>query len=195
MPLWPQFTSGAYQDRCALADSEALVNLSVASIDSTSSSKKACLRHTPGLKPLLSVNQTGCRGLFSQDGRTFAVIGDALYELDVPAATATYRGQIAPDTAPISFASNGRGGEQLAIVGGGELKIFDLQTNTLSAAVSLPLTNRPTVIAYLDGYFLLLERESVRLWFSALVDGTSWDALDFAARSTVSDNLVGLAIV
>src|SRR5881392_1526109 len=139
--LWPQFISGAYRDRCPLANSEALVNLSVATIDSASSPKKAILRHTPGLKPLLSVSQTGCRGLFNQDGRAFAVIGDALYELDVPAATATYRGQIAPDTAPVSFASNGRGGEQLAIVGGGELKIFNLQTNTLSAAVALPLTN------------------------------------------------------
>ena len=59
----------------------------------------------------------------------------------------------------------------------------------------MPLTNRPTTIAFLDGYFLLLERDSMRLWFSALEDGTSWDALDFAARSTVADNLVGLAIV
>src|SRR5881396_3096441 len=182
MPAWPQFVSGAYRDRCPLANAEALINLSVATIDSASSPKKAALRHTPGLKPLLSVTQQGCRGLWSQDGRTFAVIGDALYELDVPAATATYRGQIAPDTAPVSFASNGRGGEQLAIVGGGELKFFDLQTNTLCAAVTLPLTNRPTVLAFLDGNFLLLERESVRLWFSALEDGSSWDALDYAAR-------------
>src|SRR5947207_13814299 len=189
MPAWPQFVSGAYRDRCPLANAEALINLSVAPIDSASSPKKAALRHTPGLKPLLSVSQTTCRGLFSQDGRTFAVIGDALYELDVPAATATYRGLIAPDTAPVSFASNGRGGEQLAIVGGGELKIFDLETNTLSAAVSLPLTNRPVGVVFLDGYFLVLEKDTPKVYFSALEDGLNFDALDFFARSTVSDNL------
>src|SRR5947207_6151980 len=101
-PLWPQFTSGAYQDRCALADSEQLINLSVAVIDSASSPKKVALRHCPGLKPLLSVQQSPCRGLFSEDSRTFGVFGDALYELDIPTASATYRGLIAPDTAPCS---------------------------------------------------------------------------------------------
>jgi hypothetical protein len=136
-----------------------------------------------------------CRGSFSQDGRTFTVVGDGLYEVNVAGQTATYRGGIANDGAPVSFSSNGRGGEQLAICGGGELKIFTLTTNILSAAVALPLTNQPVVLGFINGYFLLLERDSVRVWFSNLENGLVWDALDFFARSQTSDNLVGLVVL
>ena len=51
------------------------------------------------------------------------------------------------------------------------------------------------MIDFLDGYFLLLEASTVRVFFSALEDGTSWDALDFIARSQTSDNLIALRVV
>ena len=164
-------------------------------IDSASNAKKSMLLGTPGLRRLLSVGTTQCRGLFSEDGRTWAVIGAGLYELDLTANTATSRGPIADDGLPVSFASNGRGGEQLAICGGGSVYVLDLETNVLSAAVALPLTNLPTQLAFIDGYFLLLEAATVRCWFSALEDGTNWDALDFFARSQTSDNWVGVGVV
>jgi hypothetical protein len=95
----------------------------------------------------------------------------------------------------VSFASNGRGGEQLAMVAGDQLKIFDLQTNVLSAAIVLPLTNAPRQVEYIDGYFLLTETDSIRTYFSAIFDGTTWDALDFFARSHTSDNVIGTKVL
>ncbi len=195
MPLWPQFCGGSYLSRSVTLDAEATLNFYPATIESASNPKQKALFPTPGLRRLFSVDTESSRGLFFQDGRTWGVIGATLYEFDLDANTASTIGTIPDDGLPVSFASNGRGGEQLAICGGGELKIFDLLTDTLSAAITLPLTNAPTMIAFIDGFFLLLEADTVRVWFSALEDGESWDALDFFARSETSDNLVAMHVI
>jgi hypothetical protein len=49
--------------------------------------------------------------------------------------------------------------------------------------------------AFIDGYFLILEANTIRVWFSALEDGTSWSGLDFFARSQTSDNLVAIKVL
>jgi hypothetical protein len=195
MALWSQFCSGSYASRSPTYDCEQTINRYPITIDSATNAKKVGLAQTPGLTLLLSVDTTSCRGCFYEDHRTFTVVGDTLYEIDIDANTAATLGTIADDGLPVSFASNGRGGEQLAIVGGGELKVFDLMTNTLGSAVTLPLTNAPVQMGFIDGYGLLLEADSVRIWFSALEDFESWDALDFFARSQTSDHFVALAVV
>ncbi len=198
--LWPSFVGPAYRARSETIAADALVNLYSETTVIAQEAKKTTYYGTPGLKFFLTApgGDVVCRGSFSQDGRTFSVIGDALYEIDMVGATVTNRGVIAFNSEPVSFASNGRGGEQLAIVGGGQLKIFNLVTNALSAAIVLPLTNAPVMIWFMDSYFLLLERDTVRVWFSApasLGGGTSWSALDFFARSQTSDNLMAIAVV
>ncbi len=192
---WPQFIGGLGTSRSPTLNDEATINLYPASIESQTNSKSKVLWGTPGLEPLQEVSTTSTRGVFSQDGRTWAAVGALVYELDLTANTATLIGTIADDGQPVSWASNGRGGEQLLIVGGGEVKVFDLLTNVLSAPIALPLTNLPVQCAFLDGYFLLLEADTVRCWFSALEDGEMWDALDFFARSQVSDNLVAMTVL
>jgi hypothetical protein len=195
MGLWKEFCGGSYASRSPTYDCEQTINLYPITIDSASNAKKIGLAQTPGLTLLQSVDTFSCRGCFHEDGRTFSVIGDTLYEIDIDANTATTIGTIADDGMPVSVASNGRGGEQLAIIGGGELKVFDFLTNTLGSAVALPLTNAPVQIGFLDGYGLLLERDSVRFWFSALEDFENWDALDFVARSQTSDHFIALAVL
>jgi len=195
MALWNQFIGGTYQSRSPTLDAESCMNLMPVTIESATNSKKAMLLGTPGLKPFLSVATSPCRGMFSEDGRTWAVIGSLLYELDLTAKTATSRGTIPNDGNPVSFASNGRGGEQLAIVGDGDLYLLDLETNGFTGPITTPNTNAAVCTAFLDGYFFLLEADTVRVWFSALEDGSSWDALDYWARSETSDNYTGLAVV
>ena len=129
-------------------DAEASVNLMPITIESTSNAKQRMLIGTPGLKPVLSASTSSCRGMFSEDGRSFTVIGPTLYELDLTAKTATSRGTIPNDGNPVSFASNGRGGEQLAIVGDGDLYILELDTNTFSGPISTPNTNAAVSTAF-----------------------------------------------
>lgn len=197
MPLFAAFCGGTTAERSLAIDAADTVNLFPATVESPDAAAHAWLLGTPGLRPLGTVTTTINRGVFTQDGHTWTVVGDTLYELTLNAVTgavtaATSRGTITDDGAPVSFASNGDGGTQLAIVGGGELKILNLVTDVLSAAIVLPMTNTPLMIGYLDGYFLLTERNSLLTWFCAIENGTLWDALDFFTRSTASDHVVGM---
>jgi hypothetical protein len=190
MPLFAAFCGGSAAERSLPMSAARTVNLYRSSVESEDAAKHAYLVGTPGLAPLGTVATSGGRGVYTQDGRTWTVVGATLYELTVNPFTATARGTIPDDGEPISWASNGDGGDQLAIVGGGVLKILDLATHALSAAIVLPMTHAPGLIGFIDGYFVCNERDSLICWFSALEDGTSWDSLDFFARSTASDRIV-----
>ncbi|HTE59619.1 MAG TPA: hypothetical protein VK631_04665, partial [Solirubrobacteraceae bacterium] len=196
VPLFAAFCGGSNTERSRSMDAARTVNLYRSTVESPDAATHAYLNGTPGRRPLGTVAASGCRGKFTEDGRTWTVVGDQLSELTFDAitglATATARGTIINDGAPVSYASNGDGGQQLAIVGGGELKILDLLTNVLSAAVVLPMTRTPVMVGFLDGYFLLSERDSLLTWFSAIENGLVWDALDFFTRSTASDRSVGM---
>lgn len=157
------------------------------------SAKQKCLIGTPGLRRIVTGSGTGNRGWFSQDGLTVTVIGPNLYAFTASTGVLTSLGTISDDGGMCSFASNGQGGDQLAIVGGSELKILNLLTLALSSAVSLPFSG-PVAVVFLDGYFLINQRTSPIIWFSALEDGTTWDALDFFARSGTSDNIVTIGV-
>ncbi len=195
MALWPAFVGPAYATRSPVMDAEALINLYVETVSSQGNLKKANLYGVPGMRPFLTAATSNCRGSFTMDGRIWTVIGSVLYELNLANVTATALGTIVDDGLPVTFASNGRGGEQLAVCGGGQLKILDFRSNVLSVAIVLPLTNAPVMVDFLDGYFLLVEANTIRVWFSALEDGTVWSALDFFARSSVADNVVGIKVL
>src|ERR1044071_9092397 len=120
-PLWSQFIGGTYTSRSPTMADEICVNLFPVTIESQTNAKQKMLLGTPGLRALFSTATESCRGLFYEDQRAFGVVGAVLYEFDLVANTATSLGAIADDGLPVSFASNGRGGEQLAICGGGEL--------------------------------------------------------------------------
>lgn len=194
MPFWPNFIGGFYQTRSPYAGIDQAVNIYTETRLVPGSLVEHWIYGTPGLKLETTVtpaNGNGCRGWFTQDGRTWVTVGNTLYERT---ATATYtsRGLIADDGFPVSYASNGAGGQQLAIVGGGNVYVLDLLTDTLTTA-TLPFLD-PVMIVFQDGYGLVNQADTPTVWFSALEDFTTWDALDFFARSNSSDNCIGLAV-
>jgi hypothetical protein len=197
MPLFAAFCGGSNTERSRTLDDELSVNLFPARVEGQGAAKQAWLQGTPGLKPLGTVATSVGRGVFTQDGRSWTVVGDQLYETTFDPTTgalltAVARGTIPNDGHLVSWASNGDGGNQLAIVGGGQLMILNLATNVLSAAIVVPLTNAPRFVGFLDGYFILSEVDSLRFWYSAIENGLLWDALEFATRSTASDRIVRL---
>lgn len=201
MPLFAPFCGGSYTTRSANIDAEATINLYFEATDSAANPKKGVLYGTPGLLSLTVTTDTVCRGMFSQGGRTFAVIGGTLFEVFIAGSglflvvTTINRASIPTDGKPVFMATNGAGGNQLAIVSVGVLYIFNLNTNVLSAAIVTPLTNLAGPVIFLNGYFLLMETNSLNIWFSALEDGTLWNGLDFFTRSNTSDNFVGMVVL
>jgi hypothetical protein len=192
-PLWSAFVGGSAPARSGTMETERCVNLYPSTVESAGNAKKSALYGTPGLKPLGTLSASPGRGRWTEDGRTFTVSGDRLYEETfTPSYAAVDLGAILDDGRPVSSASNGDGGTQRVFVVGGQLKVLNLGTNVLSAAIALPLTHLPVQVGFLDGYFVLSEADALRVWFSALEDGTSWSALDFFTRSTASDRVVGM---
>lgn len=174
-----------------LADVERTVNLFTERTAPGTGKTATYLRGTPGVRPRLSCLDQPVRGLFYQDGRAFAVAGARFVEL-FESGLVTNRGTVDEDTLPASFASNGSAGNQVLVISAGKGYIFDLLANTLSAALGADFPADASMCAFMDGYFLVLIKNSRRFQISALEDGTSWDALDVAERSEGSDNIVSM---
>jgi len=174
-----------------LADVERTINLFTERTAPGTAKSPVYLRGTPGVRRRSTCGDSPLRGLFHQDGRAFAVAGEAFIELFENGSVTNY-GAVADDGLPASFASNGSAGNQVLVTSGGFGYIFDLGTNTLTAALPADFPADVVMCAFMDGYFLVLIRDTRRFQISALEDGTSWDALDVAERSEGSDNVVSM---
>jgi len=149
------------------------------------------LRPTPGVRAFGLFPGTPMRGLFELDGRCFGVAGIYFGEL-LSDGTVINTALVADDAdhTPVSFASNGSAGHQLLFTSAGFGYIFDLLTNVVTQITDPDFPADVSMCAFMDGYFLVLIRDTRRVAFSALEDGTSWDALDVFERSIASDNIV-----
>lgn len=191
MALLKAFIGGFYQTRSPYAGIDKAVNIYTERRVVDGSPVDEWIYGTPGQKLNATLPTGPCRGWFSQDGQTWVVGGAVLYE-QTASATYTALGTIPNDGYPVTFASNGDGGSQLAVCGGGQVNVLDLLTDTLTTAV-LPFSN-PVMIVFQDGYGLVNERDTPKTWFCALEDFTTWDALDFFARSVTSDDTIAQAV-
>lgn len=192
--VWPTFCGESYKARSSTLAADTAINVYLETRQSETAPKPATWYGTPGLVLQVTARTLRTRGSFTQDGRAWTVIGDTLYEFaldSVGAFSLTTIGTVADDGFPVSFISNGKGGDQLGVVSGGVFYVLALDTNTFLPPVSLPFVN-PVMACFLDGYGLLLQQDSPIVWFSALEDFTAFDALDFFARSSTSDNFVGI---
>lgn len=195
MALFAAFCGGTYVELSETIGADEAVNVMLYTRQVQGSAKQGTLYGTPGLLRVGTATEIVCRGWFEEDGLTLAVYGDTLYSVDTtdPLALAfTILDTIGTDGALVSIASNGKGGDQIGIVSAGDLYVLDTGT-LLVSTVTLPFTG-PGTLVFIDGYGLLNQLDSPVIWFSALEDLTTWDALDFFTRSGTSDNVVALAV-
>lgn len=146
----------------------------------------AALYGTPG-KLLFSTAGLGqCRNCFAAtNGRAFVVSAATLYEID-SAGVATSRGTLLTSAGNVSIAENGL---QLAICDGASVYIFTYSSNAFARVTDADLPTSGT-ICFLDGYFIVNKVGTGSFYISALYDGTSWNALDFATAESSPDPLV-----
>ena len=90
-------------------------------------------RHTPGLKAFGTAGSGPVRGVFYDPGveRLFCVSGGEFYELGEGGA-ATKIDDVATGILPVTWASNGVGGQQIMLTSGGRGYIFDLRDDTFT---------------------------------------------------------------
>lgn len=126
------------------------------------------------------------RGQINAGGVHLAVIGPQLYEISATGA-ATARGTI-DGTGVVDLAYDGT---TVAVVTDVRPYAYNPATTVLAEILDPDLIN-PTSVTTLDEYTVFSRRNTGLIQWSALGDGTSYDALDVAVAETSPDNLVAV---
>jgi len=141
----------------------------------------------PGNLLLATAGSGPGRGAYTaSNGRAFFVSGNSLYEYD-GTATGVLRGALGTNTGLlITMDENGT---QLAVCDGSKLYIFTYATNAFAVVASANLPSASTV-TFIGGYFVVSRVNSGIFQISALYDGFTWGALDFATAESSPDSLL-----
>jgi len=178
----------SYVAQAPITDQEFTMNWSVEVSEAKGATTDVTLLPTPGVQTFVMVSKVGWRGLFEMNGRCFGVAQDGLYEITYPAqqGTATLLGTVALDTNPVTFCTNGSGGNQLFVTSGGNGYCLDLTTLLLTQITNL--NGKATQGGYLQGYFLAFDVNTSTVFYSDLLDGLTWDPLSYFQRTNQPDD-------
>ena len=113
----------------------------------------------------------------SLSGVLYGVSGTSLYKATASHGTVT-------GTGPVSFAGSET---ELLVTRGASLHRTD---GTTFSTVSFPDAANVTAPTFLAGYFIAVRADSAKFYFSGVLDGTDWDALDFATAENEPDKLL-----
>ncbi len=195
------FDSGSNVNRSTLFDCESSINMRVESGQVGTPKLGKYSQRTPGLRFLFSVGHDPVQSLFEINGRAFGISGVTFFEVipdpdDLPNGYIyIVRGGVAPSGSTLfplaTMCSNGTAGDQIFITSGGNGYIYTLSTNNgpnLIADADFP-QGRALMGEFFAGYFFVLVVDSRTIQWSALEDGTDWDALDVFERSWAADNI------
>ena len=98
---------------------------------------------------------------------------------------ATKLGDVATGVLPVTWASNGVGGQQIMVTSGGRGYIFDLASDTFHLIEAAYFPANVIACAYLQTYFLVLPANSRQFHYSAQFNGLEWSAGDVAQKSPI----------
>lgn len=175
----------SYQSRSLPFSCQRTINLYPEAAEATSRDQFV-MYGTPGIVQWLDIGGTaGCRGAAYMDGRIYAVIGTTLYSI-IEDGTYTNVGTIG-GTDRLSMAVNGfqvcivslQAGSFIYSLGGGLQPITD------------PAFFPSQGVTFLNQYFVHVKQSSQVFQLSALADGLSYNALDFASAEANPDLIVG----
>lgn len=167
-------------------DAQERLNL-YAEVDMESGTLK--LYPTPGLTTFVNFGTSPARALYEKGDYAYAVIEETLWEI-ANDGTTTNRGAVLGGTGRIDITDNGA---QMLIVNGVNGYIYTFATTTLTQIVDPDFPACDTC-AFLNGYFIVQKADSAEFYISALYDGMSWDALDFATAESDPDNMVRVMV-
>ena len=173
------------QQRSLPFNAERSINLFA--ISDPNGKEGAAFYGTPGTSLFSSGGSGPVRAIFTAtNGRCFYVSALELYEV-TSGGVSTFRGTLTGSATSIcSVAENGL---QLAICNGTSVFILTYATNVFLPVTDLDLPTSGT-ISFIDGYFIVNKVGTGQFNISALYDGFTWGALDFATAESSPDSLL-----
>lgn len=192
MPKIPfGFVGPTYQGVSSIIDDELAMNCYVEIQESPGAATQKALLTTPGRKKMVTLPESQVPDGFTVNGRTFFA-GSNLYELN-SLNQVTNRGSLG--AAPVSPTILTANETQLVILNNGNLYVFTLATNILTA-VNMAQFNGPVAqIRMIDGYIIATIQNSHTFQQSDLEDGTTWNGLNISTISYFPDNIVSMSVI
>lgn len=143
------------------------------------------LMPTPGLKSWATIGNGPIKAMVKHGDLLYVVSDTTLYSVS-SSGVATTIGTIV-DTARVSMASSG---SEIFIATGSTGYTY----STTSGLVAITAAGYPSgdVAIFQDGYFITNVPDTGQFMWSAIYDGQTWDALDFATAEMHPDKLVSI---
>lgn len=177
-------TEGAYETGSKPLVAQECVNLYPELLEQRGRTE-AALRGTLGLSSWSTVGDGPIRGMAKLSGVLYVVSANELYSIDSD-GDETLIGAIAGNTR-VSMDINANG--ELLIATGAEGYIYD---GTLTAIADTDYPDTAELAYFLDNYFVVNNPGTRQFHISAVSDGTTWAALDFASKEGAPYDLVSL---
>jgi len=186
------FVGPAYTAQSPTADSQRCINLYPERLESGKGKNPEgmYLIGTPGLKLFCNLpvhvdwGQNVQKMFTAFNGRCFAIAGSILWEI-FSGGTYAPRAELLSTSERYYAATNG---PQVLIVSAGNAWLMD----RFGTVMPVSGGENPVQCAAIDGYFITLTGDSRKFQISGLLDGTSWDGLDFALAEGSGDNLAAI---
>jgi hypothetical protein len=181
----PLFGLGNYS-RSRPVNDQRRVNLYSEISEDPERGSKITLYSPPGLTGFTNYGANPTRGAYSHGDYKYYVNRDTLWK-EANDGTRTNVGTLLTTGGKVGMRDNGA---QLMIVDGTYGYIFTFATDTLAQIVDAGFPANPTSVAYLNLRFGVTSEGTGQYQWSAINDGMSWDALDFATEESNPDDLV-----
>lgn len=159
---------------------------------------KLTLTNVPGKTLFTTLANSPARGIWSGDEtRIFCVGGQQWCEINTTTAVLLQRGLVGNDNLPVQIFSDGA--NVLAIVsndklyldaGGGATGSNAFEQLTPASAGFSPAGNGVAMGAFVDGYGFVVEKNTNKIYISAIGDLTSWSILDVEVWYGAQDRIV-----
>lgn len=177
---------GGYAHRSLPLSAQRLINWQ-AEVQPPTAKGRSALIPTPGCSLHAIVSDASVRGMAVQGDTLFVVAGGHVYAVSA-AGGVVDRGTV-PSGGPVSMATNGT---QMVIVTP-ESRQAHVCTG-LGQAARITDADFPGAISVtcLDGYHVFAKPDSREFFTSELLGATDYDALDFASKEGLPDNLVAV---
>lgn len=150
---------------------------------------------TPGMAKQMSIPATmlqPARGLLGNTTQLFTVIGNQFQSLNAPPtmgapATVVASGLINSIAGPVSMAKNPT---QVCLVDGSNGWLFTPSTGAFVQITSAGFPNGAQTVTFCNGFFICEQPGTNQFFVSNYNDGSTWNALSFAAASQYTDGIV-----
>lgn len=184
------FCGPSYSSQSLNVDAQRTVNWYPELVESQQGKGAIALYPTPGLILLYNLGTDPVRGLYTVNGRSFAVAGTFLFEL-LANGTSVNRGNVGTDGLPVSIVG---GPGQILVSSAGLAYVLNLSTNAFTALNPNLFLGPVGTVEFTDAVYIAMLKGSNQWQYSAQNDATSWPGLNATGIQAFTDSTVGLIV-